>query len=147
MFMVGGERKKRRVCPDGLFTLQDNRRPVGKNKGLWFIEADRSTTTHKRFQDKMNRYAVYFETGLQEKRYGIKTPRVVTITKTEARCVSLCEAAREVLPKNKQTLYFFAPVKYFDFTNPHYMFGNIFMTPFDFDTDKRYFFFPPLVKV
>src|SRR6266404_2949923 len=52
------------VCPDAFFVLQDGSRPDGRNRLNFFLEADRSTTTHKRFQNKLIAYQQYMEDGL-----------------------------------------------------------------------------------
>ena len=138
-----GERVKYPVRPDAFLTLQDTRRPEGKNKSNFFLEADRSTTTSKRFQRKIKGYEHYHRQGLHTKKYGIQGFQVVTLTLTESRAVNLCAAVGEVLPKGERRYYLFAPVKYFTFENSEYIFDDIFMTPHD---EKRYYLIPPLAK-
>jgi len=146
ILLEDGERKKYPVRPDAFFTLQDTRRPGGKNMADFFLEVDRSTTTSKRFQRKMKGYWGYFKEGLHEKKYGIRSARVITITLTEARAVNLCEAVREVIPREEGRFYYFAPVKWFSVSSPEQVFGEIFMTPRDYETGKRYSLIPPLAK-
>jgi hypothetical protein len=141
-----GERKKSPVRPDAFLTLEDTRRPEGKNQAYFLLEADRSTVTNKRFQRKIKAYAAYFEQELHTERYGIKSARVVTVTLTEARALNLCKAAREVVAEGDQKFYYFAPVEHFSFEEPEQVFDDIFMTPRDFEADKRYSFIPPLAR-
>lgn len=143
-----GKRVKYPVRPDAFFTLQDTRRPKGENLSDFFLEADRSTTTNKRFQRKIKGYWQYYEQGLHTKKYGIGTFRVITMTLTEARAVNLCAASREVLPTSadEQKSYYFASVKHFSFDAPEHIHDNIFIAPRDFETDGRYSLIPPLAK-
>ncbi len=99
------------VCPDAFFVLRDASRPEGRNRLNFFLEADRSTTTHKRFQNKLIAYRQYMEDGLHTKKYGIKTFRVVTFTLTDERAVSLSAAAREVISSEALKYFLFASVE------------------------------------
>jgi len=146
MVYENGELKKLPVRPDAFFVLSDTRLPEEKNRRAFFLEADRSTTTSKRFQRKIKGYAAYFEQGLNIKKYKFRTGRVVTITGTEGRAAFLSEASREVLDKDVARFYYFASMKYFDAANPNYVFDDILMSARDFDTDIRYALFPPLAK-
>ena len=140
-----GEQKRIAVRPDAFFTLLDTRRPEGQNKSHFFLEADRSTTTHKRFQRKIRGYSLYFQQGLQTKRYAIRNARVLTITLTKERALGLCEAASEVLDLRDSKFYYFAPVEHFSLSDPKEVFGEIFLSPKDYQGDKRYQLVPPLV--
>ncbi len=146
MVVEDGRQQKLPVRPDAFLTLEDTRRPAGQNKAHFFLEADRSTTTHKRFQRKIKAYWGYFKQGLHTKRYGIKSARVLTLTLTEARAVGLCEAASEVLESGMAKFFYFAPVKYFSLTEPEYIFEQIFMSPRDFREGVYYQLIPPLAK-
>ncbi len=141
-----GERKKKPVRPDAFLTLEDTRRPEGQNRRHIFLEADRSTTNNERFQKKIKAYHAYIDQGLHTKKYGIKSPRVVTITRTEARAVNLCAASREVLPSKDAQFYYYASTKHFSLENPVQILDAIFISPKDFDTDMRYSLMPPLAK-
>lgn len=138
-----GERVKLPVRPDAFFTLQDTRRE-GYDLMGFFLEADRSTTTNKRFQKKIKGYSAYFEQGRYTEKYGFKGARVVTVTLTEARAVNLCAASREVLPSGNARFYYFTSTKHFSFENPAQILDAIFISPKDFDTDMRYSLTPPL---
>ena len=146
MVRENGERKTIAVRPDALFTLQDIRRPEGQNQAYFFLEADRSTTTHKRFQRKIRGYSTYFQQGLHTKNYGMRSVRVLTITLTKARALGLCEAANDVLGTRDAKFYYFAPMEYFSLFEPEQVLDEIFFTPRDFREGRRYGFIPPLGK-
>ena len=123
------ERVSLPVCPDAFFVLEDASRPDGRNRLNFFLEADRSTTTHKRFQNKLIAYRQYMEDGLHTKKYGIKTFRVVTVTLTPERALSLNAAAREVLPSDALKYFLFASINDFSLSNPHPILTDIFLSP------------------
>jgi len=64
--VVKGERLP--VTPDAFFTLEDSRRPAGRNLADFFLEADRTTETWpKQFQNKVRAYWCYLKDGPHEK--------------------------------------------------------------------------------
>jgi hypothetical protein len=123
------ERVELPVCPDAYFTLEDGSRPEGGNRLNFFLEADRSTSTHKRFQQKLIAYRQYLEDGRHIKKYGIKSFRVVTFTLTERRALCLSAAAREVLPENAFRYFLFASVQGLSIADPKPILSDIFVTP------------------
>jgi hypothetical protein len=130
-FLQQGKPCRLPVRPDGFFTLADTQRPPKRNKVHFFLEVDRSTATHTRFADKITAYWHYFQNGLHEKKYGIKTFRVVTVTLTPERAANLCDLARSILPAPAHRFYLFSSVDRFSFENPTAILGNIFITPKD----------------
>ena len=132
------------IRPDAHFCLRDTRRPEGENSFNFFLEADRSTTTNKRFQRKIRGYSAYFEQGLHTKKFGIRSVRVLTVTLNEQRAKILSKASRDVLRKGVGNFYFFTPVSHFAFDNSDHIFEPIFISAEDFDSGKRYGFIPPL---
>jgi hypothetical protein len=54
-----------------------------------FLEVDRSTMSNTRFRAKVKTYLEYARSGLYQQRYGLKFFRVLVITKTGARLISL----------------------------------------------------------
>lgn len=131
------ERVSLPVCPDAFFTLQDNARPEGRNRLNFFLEADRSTTTHKRFQNKLIAYRQYMEDGRHIEKYGIKAFRVVTFTLTKERAESLNDAAREVIPTEALKYFLFASVEGLSITTPEPILSSIFMSPREPRTQKQ----------
>jgi len=140
------KKQKFPVRPDALFTLRDTTRPDKKNTVGFFLEADRSTTTNARFQNKIIAYQKYFEEKRHEK-YGITSARVVTITLTKARAENLAKSALEVLPKKSLAkFYYFTSVENLSIENPRTIFTNIFITPKDFQKGIRYQLISPLAE-
>lgn len=140
-----GVKQKLPIQPDAFFILQDTARPEGKNKSYFFLEADRSTTTHQRFQRKIKAYWNYFQQGGHKKKHNIEIFRVVTITLTKERAENLCEAVQDILPTAAKDFYFFSPITNFSLTNPKPILEDIFITPKDYKENKRYYFIKPLV--
>lgn len=101
------------VRPDAFFTLLDSRRPEGANRANYMLEADRSTTSQARFQEKLRAYWAYIEQGRHEKKFGIKRFRVLTVTLTEARAKNLSALAASVLPERARKYFFFVPLDRF----------------------------------
>lgn len=123
------ERVKLPVCPDAFFALEDSSRPDGRNRLNFFLEADRSTSTHKRFQQKLIAYQEYMAAGLHAKKYGIRTFRVVTLTLTDARALSLAGAARDVVASGALKHFLFASVEHLSFANPEVLLSEMFLRP------------------
>ena len=127
------------VCPDAFFVLQDNARPEGRNRLNFFLEADRSTTTHKRFQNKIIAYWQYLEDGLHTRKYGITTCRVVTFTLTQERAMNLCAAARDVLPPAALKYFLFASADALMPASSNPILSAVFISPRDRDrSDLRH---------
>jgi hypothetical protein len=98
------------VRPDAFFTLLDSRRAEGANRANFALEADRSTTTQGRFQEKIRAYWAYIEQGRHEKKFGVKGFRVLTVTLTEARARNLTAVAAAVLPERGRKYFLFVPL-------------------------------------
>jgi hypothetical protein len=98
------------VRPDAFFTLQDSRRPEGANRANFALEADRSTTSQSRFQEKIRAYWAYIEQGRHEKKFGVKGFRVLTVTLTEARAKNLTDVAASLLPERGRKYFLFVPL-------------------------------------
>ncbi len=98
------------VRPDGFFALLDTRRPEGANRANFALEVDRSTTSQKRYQEKIRAYWAYIEQGRPEKKFGIKGFRVLTVTLTEARAKNLSAVAAAVLPERGRKYFLFVPL-------------------------------------
>ena len=122
------------VCPDAYFVLEDSSRPDGRNRLNFFLEADRSTTTHKRFQQKLIAYGQYLRDGRHTEKFGIKTFRVVTFTLTEKRALGLSAAAREVLVPDARKHFLFATNEGMSLANPHVILSEILMSPEEDET-------------
>jgi len=123
------ERVELPVCPDAFIILEDGSRPDGRNRLNFFLEADRSTSTHKRFQQKLIAYRQYLEDGRHIAKYGIKSFRVVTFTLTEKRTSGLSAAARDVLPRDAFKHFLFASMQGLSIADPKQILSDIFVTP------------------
>ena len=101
------------VRPDAFFTLLDPRRPEGANRANHVLEADRSTATHSRFQEKLRAYWAYIEQGRHQKKFGVKRFRVLTVTLTDARAKNLSVLAASILPERAHKYFLFVPLNRF----------------------------------
>ena len=142
-----GSRRRLPVRPDALFVLEDSRRPTGQNKATFLLEADRSTTTHKRFGQKLRAYWEWFQKGLHREKFGVRKFRVVTVTLTRERAWNLCEAAAELLPSGRaRQMFLFTSVQSFSLGNPGPIFGDVFIRPGNFREGVRHRLVPPVVE-
>lgn len=138
-----GKTERLPVRPDGFFTLEDTTAPAGHRRAHFFLEADRSTTTHQRFETKLRAYWHYFTTGSHQRKHGIKSFRVATVTLTNDRAQGLCAAANSVLPPPAQRFYLFSSIKRFPLDRPESVLDEIFMTPHD-QQERRHRLVQPL---
>ena len=137
-FSEDNRRHKLPVRPDAFFTLQDDRRPEGQNRAHFFLEADRSTTSHTRFQKKLKAYWHYGQQGLHNRNFGIKRFRVVVVTLTPERARNLCQTAAEVLPQGQaRQLFLFTAMKTFSLDEPDGILDEVFMRPGEHLTNGR----------
>ena len=90
-----GRRQTLPINPDGFFGLQFPELPEGRNRAFFFLEADRSTMTRERFVQKLMGYWEWFSQGGHTRKHGIRSFRVLTVTKSEERTASLNQAAGE----------------------------------------------------
>lgn len=70
--------------PDGYFRYFHNDKLFG-----CFVEVDRSTMNHSRFQAKVKMYLGYAMSGFYQQKYGLKFFRVLVVTKTKERLLNL----------------------------------------------------------
>ncbi len=92
------------VIPDGFFGLEDQ-----KGKFYFFLEADRSTMSNRRYLSKLKAYWYWKKEKGQTKKFNIKNFRVLTLTKSKERAESLRETAlklKEVEKANLMTFWF-----------------------------------------
>lgn len=73
------------VRPDEFFTLRFPWLPDGGNRAHFFLEADRSTMSRDRFWQKLMAYCRWSATGGPTAALGIKSFRVLTVTRSDAR--------------------------------------------------------------
>jgi hypothetical protein len=102
------------VRPDAFFTLQDLRREEGADRANYALEADRSTTAHARFEEKLRAYWNYIDQGLHEKKLGVKRFRVLTVTVSEARAMNLALLAASSIPERARKYFLFVALRNFE---------------------------------
>jgi hypothetical protein len=130
-FYEDGRKVRLPVCPDGFFTLRNTRRPEPLNRLSFALEADRSTTTRRTFDDKLRAYCNYLEQKKQERQFNVRWFRVVTITLTQARADSLRTLARESVPDRLQKFFLFTSREYFSLDEPEYIYYEIYRSAKD----------------
>lgn len=129
----GPEGGKRRipVVPDSFFGIED---PGGKM--YFFLEADRSTMTNRRFLKKMRGYWKWWQQGGHREKYGIEAFRVLTVTKSEARKENLRETTRQADDRQDGSLMFwFTARDRYDLEEPERVLQPVWQTPRD---DQRH---------
>jgi len=130
-FYDGAKKVRLPVCPDGFFSIANTGRPAPNNRLAFALEADRSTTTRRTFNDKMRAYCQYLEQNRQEKFFGVKWFRVLTVTLTKARADSLAELASETVPARLRKFFLFTSRENFSLDNPAPIYMDIYRTPKD----------------
>jgi hypothetical protein len=140
---------RRTLCPDAFFILEDTMRPAGENRRGFLLEADRSSMSRAgQMTEKYARYRDYIAASLHQKKYGIQSVRVVTVTETRARAESLCALVAETLPRDFQKFFRFGTLGDFSLDEPAAILGAAFIHPHDFRGGKRYELMPaPAVRV
>lgn len=100
------------IRPDAWFTLQHVARPEGKNKLHFFLEADRSTMSHARMQQKIVAYLTWFQKELHKKKHrGMAFFQVVTVTETRGRAKSLASELHKIIPAPSRRWYPFVAIE------------------------------------
>ena len=130
-FLDGSRKVRLPVCPDGFFTLTNTKRPEGANRLSFALEADRSTTTRRTFEDKLRAYCNYLEQQKQEAKFNVRWFRVVTVTLTQARAASLRALAHEAIPDKMQKFFLFTSREGFSLDDPHPIYSEIYHTAKD----------------
>lgn len=138
------EHRRLPFTPDAYFMLERKQRSHLPQRWLYFVEADRSTTTHKRFSQKLEAYSAYFRQGLHRRRYNVPSFRVLTFTLTSARAQNLTDLARESLPSDARRLFYFASLS--DFPKPETVLQAHFWSPRAPHLCQRYSFLPALQR-
>jgi len=108
-----GSEKKFPVRPDLKLILKDTSRPEGRNVADFFVEADRSTMSLDRMEDKIRGYLAYHrEQRYMQKYPGMRMFQVLTITETAAHAPYLEQKLAPVLPAGPaRRAYHFVPFK------------------------------------
>jgi hypothetical protein len=94
------------VTPDATFALVS----AGK-RSHFFLEADRTTTDHGRFLEKLTAYVHFGRQGLHRERLKIPGFHLLIITKSVERRDNLCALAREAFGRKDSKRFWFATEK------------------------------------
>ena len=122
--LVDGQRVA--IVPDGFFTVQ------GKGPLHYFLEADRSTMTSKRFLRKMRAYWRWWKDGGHQNKFGISRFRVLTLTISEKRKENLRKLATRADDRQQGSpMFLFACEKNFRLEQPEAILQAIWQTPVD----------------
>jgi Replication-relaxation len=129
--VVGGSGRTQKLPfrPDAFFTLEVS--TLEKRRMSFFLEADRSTMAHARLEEKMLAYWHYLEQGRHTRRLGIKSFRVLTLSRTPAREVNLCQMAASILPEWARKYFIFTSLASFSLGNPRAIMGRIYLSARD----------------
>lgn len=128
IFYENGRKIRLPVCPDGFFSIVNKAQPVPGNQLAFALEADRSTTTRRTFDDKIKAYCQYLEQNRQVKMFNVKWFRVVTITLTNARANSLANLANQTVPDRLKKFFLFTSHENFSLEDPNPIYKSIYRT-------------------
>jgi len=126
------------IEPDGFFTLeyQGATKDAGFRRN-YYVEADRSTMSQKRFLRKMQVYQQWRKDAGHRRQLRIAAFRVLIITISEQRCENLRVLARKVYANQKgSAMFLFACERHFNLNEPGTILGPIWRAPID-DTYHR----------
>lgn len=127
-FYENGRKIRRPVCPDGFFSIINTARPAPSNQIAFVLEADRSTTTRRTFDEKMRAYCQYLQQNRQMKMYGVDWFRVVTITLTRARAENLADLADQTVPPSLKKFFLFTSRENFSLEDSNRIYTSIYRT-------------------
>ncbi len=130
MAQSNGRRQSLPINPDGFFGLQFPDLPEGKNRAFFFLEADRSTMTRERFLQKLVAYWEWFSKGGHTQKHGIRTFRVLTVTRSEERMANLLAAATGAKElREGLRLFWFTSEKHLTPKQPNTIFQPVWESP------------------
>jgi Replication-relaxation len=99
------------VRPDGFFSLQFRDLPDGRNRAFFMLEADRSTMPRERFVEKLRAYEAWRMAGGHTSSLGIRSFRVLTVTKSVERMRGILRAtAADARLASRNGAYWFTAV-------------------------------------
>jgi hypothetical protein len=133
--VVNGQAQEIQIEPDAFFTLQDTRRPEGKNTRSFVLEADRSTMGKKerpgsrRMSDKFQKYEYSLRESRIFKKYEVTAIRVLTVTRTQSRRDSLAATASQLMNETYRKYFLFGSLEDLSFDDPASLFHPVFQRP------------------
>ncbi len=87
----GKRRRNLPVTPDAFFEHK-----IGEKRNGFFLEMDMGTMALRRFKDKVRAYLIYKRDGHYEKRFGMHSLRVLTVTTSMRRLRNLKKATEQI---------------------------------------------------
>jgi hypothetical protein len=127
-FYENGRKIRLPVCPDGFFSIKKTTRTGPGNQLAFALEADRSTTTRRTFDDKIKAYCQYLEQNRQAKMFNVRWFRIVTFTLTEAREKSLANLANQTVPDRLKKFFLFTSRENFSLEDSNPIYRSIYRT-------------------
>jgi len=118
-----GKQKRLIIMPDGFFCIRDK-----KGEMYFFVEADRSTMSNDRFNNKIDAYWQWWRQGGCRKKLGVENFRVLTITLSGQRRDNLAKTAQRAIEKGGGYMFWFGCIKDIDLGKPGTVLGNIWKT-------------------
>ena len=114
------------VNPDAFFIINKEK------SNPFFLEADRSTMTDERFFKKMAAYWQWWKANGHERKFKIKSFRVLTITKSEARKENLRKITKQADSTGRGSeMFLFACANSYNLEEPASILGPIWQSPKD----------------
>ena len=126
--IVKGEQNPIPINPDVFFGIM-----VRRERLFFFLEADRSTMTQKRFFKKMKGYFHYWQQRRGSEKYGINLFKVLTISKSQQRADNLRDISKKADGGIGFTGFFFTSNEKYNADNPKTILEPIWQTPADKD--------------
>lgn len=118
-----------RILPDAFLKLQ-----VAGTPFYFYLEADRSTMTNRRFLKKLRAYWAWWKQGGSQKKHGAENFRVLSITKSHRRRDNLKKIAAQASPgAGGSGMFWFACEKDYDVASPESILKPIWVTAKDDD--------------
>jgi len=125
-FYEDGRKIRLPVCPDAFFQI--NCSAQFETRFAFALEADRGTTTHRTFGNKLKAYEHFLKQNRQLGAYGVPWFRVVTITLTQKRADHLANLAGHSVPVPFKKYFLFASWESFTLESPEMLYTPIFST-------------------
>jgi len=109
------------VAADGFFSLG-----LQESRANYMVEADRGTSTVKRFTTKLQGFAAWHRQQRHKTKLGITSFRVLTVTSSDERLEHLVVSARQVCDvKDRGRMFLFTTEKELSLSKPDTMLNKI----------------------
>lgn len=129
----GGSSKEIPIVPDSYFAIEKEGR-----RAYFFLEADRSTMTNRRFLRKMRGYWKWWEKGGHTQKFDIQAFRVLTVTPTEKRMQNLKKTTRKADDRKQGSqMFWFTSEERYGLEKPTEVLKPIWETPKEEDREAH----------